>query len=71
MTSKLIGVEEVQEATGMSKSFCYKLLSKMNAELAASGYLTVPGKIEQAYFESRLFPTATTAKAGGTHAHRS
>ncbi|WP_322153557.1 hypothetical protein [Paratractidigestivibacter sp.] len=71
MMSKLIGIEEVQEATGMSKSFCYKLMNKMNAELAASGYLTVPGKVEQAYFESRLFPTSSIAKAGDAHAHRS
>lgn len=71
MMSKLIGIEEVQEATGMSKSFCYKILSKMNAELAADGYFIVPGKIEQAYFESRLFPTTSIAKTGDAYAHRS
>lgn len=70
MASKLIGVDEVQEATGMSKSFCYKLLNKLNSELAESGYLTVPGKVEQSYFESRLFPSSTAAKDGTAHAHR-
>ena len=50
MTRQLIGAEEVAEITGMSKSFSFKLIKTLNAELAAQGIMTIPGKVQRSYF---------------------
>ena len=44
MTRQLIGAEEVAEITGMSKSYSFKLIKTLNAELAAQGIKTINGK---------------------------
>ena len=38
MTRQLIGAEEVAEITGMSKSYSFKLIKTLNAELAAQDH---------------------------------
>lgn len=55
MTKKMIGVEEVAAATGMSRAYAYKLLQRLNAELEAKGRITIPGHVDAAYFNERLF----------------
>lgn len=57
MQRVMLGAEEVGEALGMSRSYAYKVIRRLNGELEARGYLTIPGKIERGYFESRLFAT--------------
>ena len=37
-------VEEVAQELGVSKSYAYKIVQKLNEELKAQGYLTVDGK---------------------------
>lgn len=41
---------DVQEMLGISKGMAYKILRKLNAELAAKNYIVIPGKIPRAYF---------------------
>lgn len=64
MTDQMIGAEEVSHATGMSKAYSYKLIHRLNEELSERGYLTIPGKISRAYFESRLFGCASKSGEG-------
>lgn len=39
----------------ISESHAYKLMSKLNRELEAKGYLTVAGRVNRQYFNERLY----------------
>ena len=43
-------VDEVAEELGVSKSYAYKIVQKLNAELKAQGFLTISGRINKQYF---------------------
>ena len=45
----MITAEEVAESMGISLGYAYKLLRKLNKELADQGYVTVAGKIPVSY----------------------
>ena len=45
--------KEVAKILGVSERHSYKLIRRMNEELAAQGYLFVAGKIPITYFEER------------------
>ena len=47
-------VEEVAQELGVSKSFAYKIVQKLNAELQEKGYLTISGRISRKYFQKKL-----------------
>lgn len=47
--------EEVAEILGISKGHSYKLIQRMNHELADRGYLVVAGKVPVKYFEERYY----------------
>ena len=47
-------VEEVALELGVSKSFAYKIVQKLNAELQEKGYLTISGRVSRQYFEEKL-----------------
>lgn len=53
---KLLGVKEVQKATGgTSETYAYKLIRKLNEELKEKGYLTIRGKVPEKYFLERFY----------------
>lgn len=54
MTSRYLGAAEVAELTGMSKSYAFKLIQRLNFELQDQGIITIPGKVETAYFNRRM-----------------
>ena len=41
--------EEVAQELGVSKSYAYKIVQKLNAELKAKGYLTISGRINRGF----------------------
>ena len=43
-------VEDVADILGISKSYAYKIVHKLNAELKAKGFLTIAGRINRQYF---------------------
>ena len=43
-------VEEVAEKLGVSKSYAYKIVQQLNAELKAKGYLTISGRVNRRFF---------------------
>jgi len=47
-------VEEVAQELGVSVSYAYKVIQKLNAEMRAKGYLTISGRINKRYFMERF-----------------
>ena len=43
-------VEDVAKELGVSKSYAYKIVQKLNADLRAKGFLTISGRINRKYF---------------------
>lgn len=55
MTKEMFGAQEVADITGMSTSYAFKLIRRLNDELEEKGVLTIPGKVDAAYFGMRVF----------------
>ena len=43
-------VDEVAAELGVSKTYAYKIVQRLNAELKAKGYLTISGRVSRQYF---------------------
>jgi len=43
-------VEDVAKELGISKSYAYKIVQKLNADLRAKGFLTISGRINRKFF---------------------
>lgn len=69
MTSRYLGAVEVAELTGMSKSYAFKLIQRLNSELRDQGVITIPGKVETAYFNRRMCSASRSDIGGGSHVH--
>lgn len=48
-----MNADDVAEELGVSKSFAYKVVQKLNAELREKGYLTVSGRVSRKYFTEK------------------
>ena len=46
-------VEEVAQELGVSKSYAYKIVQKLNEELKTKGFLTISGRVNKQYFMER------------------
>ena len=46
-------VDDVARELGVSKSYAYKIVQRLNAELKEQGYLTISGRINRDYFYER------------------
>lgn len=53
---KLLNAKEVAELLGISNSYAYKVIDKLNSELEKAGYLTISGKVDSLYLMKRYFP---------------
>ena len=47
-------VDDVAKELGISKSYAYKIVKKLNAELREKGYLTISGRVNRRYFMEKL-----------------
>lgn len=47
-------VEDVAQELGVSKSYAYKLVRELNAELREMGYLTVSGRVNTNFFRKKV-----------------
>ena len=54
MSNTFMRVEDVAEELSVSKSYAYKIVQKLNAELKNMGYLTIAGRINKQYFTEKL-----------------
>jgi len=50
MSNAFMRVDEVARELGVSKSYAYKVVRRLNAELKEMGYLTVAGRVNKQYF---------------------
>ena len=46
---------EVAEFMDICVPMAYKLIRKMNEELAKQGFITISGKVSRAYFEKKVY----------------
>ena len=47
MENNFMRVEDVAKELGISKSYAYKIVQKLNADLRAKGFLTISGRINR------------------------
>ena len=58
MTNKrFITAKDVVEELGVSISYAYKLIRKLNAEREAYGFVTIKGRVSRMYFDERIYGT--------------
>ena len=43
-------VDEVAQELNVSKSYAYKIVQKLNAELKEQGFITIAGRVNKQYF---------------------
>ena len=53
-------VEDVAEEMGVSVSYAYKLIRKLNKELQSTGCITIPGRIDRKFFHEKFYSTKTS-----------
>lgn len=46
-------VDEVARELGISKSYAYKIVQRLNAELDSKNYITISGRVNRQYFLER------------------
>jgi predicted transcriptional regulator len=66
MLNQFMRAEEVARELEVSKSYAYKLIQQLNAELREKGYITIAGRVNQQYFRERLYE-APQVKEGNTN----
>lgn len=54
MGNSFMRVDEVAKELGVSKSYAYKVVKKLNGELKNMGYLTVAGRVSKKYFMEKV-----------------
>ena len=55
MENKFMRVEEVAAELGVSVSYAYKVIRRLNDELKEKGFITVSGKVSRQYFNERVY----------------
>ena len=55
---------DLAKLLGISVGHAYKVIHRLNEELAAKGYLTFSGKVPRKYLEERCYGLNTEVKAG-------
>ena len=53
MSTTFMKVQDVADELGISKSYAYKIVQKLNAELAEKGYMVISGRVNKQYFRER------------------
>ena len=52
---RFLTVNDVAAYMGISIPMAYKIIRKMNDELAAQGYITIAGRVSRRYFEHKTY----------------
>lgn len=64
MEKKMLGVQDVVEQLGVSRSYAYRLMRRLNDELSETGNIVIPGKVSAKYFNERLFGKTVQSDGG-------
>jgi len=54
MGNAFMRVDDVAAELGVSKSYAYKIVRRLNKELKDIGYLTVAGRVSKQYFVEKV-----------------
>ncbi|MDR2903229.1 MAG: DNA-binding protein [Clostridiales bacterium] len=54
MSNTFMKVDDVAQELGVSKSYAYKIVRKLNTELKAMGYMTVAGRVSKKFFFEKV-----------------
>jgi len=54
LSNTFMRVDDVAAEMGISKSYAYKIVQRLNAELKGMGYLTVAGRVNKQYFMEKV-----------------
>ena len=52
-STSFMKVDEVAQELGISKSYAYKIVQKLNVELKEKGFMTISGRVNKQYFFER------------------
>ena len=55
MENQFMRADEVARELEVSRSYAYRLIQQLNAELQAKGYITIAGRVNRQYFRERLY----------------
>ncbi len=58
-STSFMRVDEVAQELGISKSYAYKIVQKLNTELKEKGFMTISGRVNKQYFMERTCYGAT------------
>ena len=58
-STSFMRVDEVAQELGISKSYAYKIVQKLNAELKDKVFMTISGRVNKQYFMERTCYGAT------------
>ena len=56
---RFLTAQDVMEMLGVSLSYSYKLIRRLNAELEAEGFVTIKGCVSTPYFKKRSYGLST------------
>lgn len=63
-STSFMKIDEVAKELGVSKSYAYKIVQKLNAELKEKGFMTISGRVSKQYFMERTCYGATKKERG-------
>ena len=57
---RFLNVNDVAEIMDISVSMAYKVIRRLNNELASQGYIVITGKVSREYFEEKVYSKTGT-----------
>lgn len=60
-----IKADEVTRMLGVSQSEAYRIIKKLNEEMAAKGYIVVNGRVNRKYLEEQIYGYQPEKRQGG------
>ena len=60
-----IKADEVVKMLGVSQSEAYRIIKKLNEEMAAKGYITINGRVNRKYLEEQIYGYEPQPNQGG------
>ena len=64
MSTTFMKVQDVADELGVSKSYAYKIVQKLNDELKSQGFITISGRVNKQYFLERVCYGTVDKKKG-------
>ena len=61
---RFLTAQDVMEMLGVSLSYSYKLIRRLNEELEGDGCVTITGRVSTQYFMKRIYGLSTDKEVG-------